>query len=126
MEIPEKTTLTQSMIVTEKDTAMQYGSGLLNVYATPAMIAFMENTAHMSVGQFLIEEETTVGIEISVKHLKATSLGGKVTCESVLMNVDGRKLTFSVKAWDENGIIGEGKHNRFIVNKEKFMSKILL
>ena len=126
MEIPEKTTLTQSMIVTEKDTAMQYGSGLLDVYATPAMIAFMENTAHKSVGQFLPEEETTVGIEISVKHLKATPLGGKVTCESVLMNVDGRKLTFSVKAWDENGIIGEGKHDRFIVNKEKFMLKILL
>ena len=126
MEIPKKTTLTQSMIVTEKDTAMQYGSGLLDVYATPAMIAFMENTTHKSVGQFLPEEETTVGIEISVKHLKATPLGGKVTCESVLINIDGRKLTFSVKAWDENGIIGEGKHERFIVNKEKFMAKIML
>lgn len=124
MEIPAKTTLTQSMIVTEKDTAIHYGSGLLDVYATPAMIAFMENTAHKSIGQYLPDEDTTVGIEISVKHLKATPLGGKITCESILTDVDGRKLTFQVKAWDEKGVIGEGIHERFIVNKEKFMAKL--
>ena len=124
MEIPANTTLTQTMRVTENDTAMRYGSGLLDVYATPAMIAFMENTAHQSVGKFLSDDETTVGIEVCVKHLKATPLGMTVTCEAALKNIDGRKLTFTVKAWDEKGLIGEGTHERFVVNKEKFLSKL--
>lgn len=123
--IKENISFKQTMVVAEKDTALQYGSGLLNVYATPAMIAFMENTAHKSIGEFLPNEETTVGIEINVKHQKATPMGMTVSCESVLKEVDGRKLVFEVKAWDEKGLIGEGTHTRFIVNKEKFMQKIL-
>ena len=110
--------------VSDKDTAKAYKSGLMEVFATPAMIALMENTAYTSVNDFLPEGFTTVGTLVNVEHTKATPLGAKVWCESVLESQEGRKLIFSVTAYDETGIIGQGTHERFIINVEKFMEKL--
>ncbi|MBE5784544.1 MAG: thioesterase [Clostridiales bacterium] len=110
--------------VLEKDTAASHGSGTLPVFATPAMIALMEKTAMESVAPFLQEGEGTVGTLINVKHSAATPLGGEVRCESELVEVDRRRLVFTVRAFDNRGMIGEGIHERFIVNNEKFMAKL--
>ena len=114
----------QEQKVEMKDTAKTYGSGLVEVFATPAMIALMENTAHTSVNDFLPEGFATVGTHLNIEHSKATPLGKKVWCESVLESQEGKKLTFSVTAYDETGIIGKGMHERFIINVEKFMDKL--
>jgi predicted thioesterase len=114
----------QEQQVEMKDTAKVYGSGLLEVFATPAMIALMENTAQTSVHEFLPQGFATVGTHLNVEHSKATPLGKKVWCESVLESHEGRKLIFSLTVHDETGIIGKGTHERFIVNVEKFMDKL--
>lgn len=113
--------LTQT--VTEADTALAHGSGTLKVFATPAMIALMEKTAMESVADSLEEGEATVGTLISVKHLSATPAGCAVTCECELAEVDGRRLVFKARAWDNAGAIGEGIHERFIIKTEGFMKK---
>lgn len=116
--------LTNSKTVTERDTAAVYGSGLHDVFSTPAMIAFMEQTAMRAVEACLNEGEGTVGTEINVKHVRATAVGKDVTCTATLQEVNGRRLLFHVEASDEKGIIGEGHHERFIIDNEKFISKI--
>ncbi len=121
MEIGIKNTLT--LTVGEKDTAAAHGSGTLKVFATPAMIALMEKTAMESVSDFLNEGEATVGTLINVKHISATPIGCRVTCESELIEVDGRRLVFKVRAFNNGGDIGEGVHERFIVKSEKFFEK---
>lgn len=113
----------QTMIVTEDKTAEVMGSGMLPVYATPAMIALMENTAASSVQEQLEEGQGTVGTLINVKHVSATPVGMEVTCETKLVEVDRKRLVFEVKAYDTAGIIGEGTHERFIIDNEKFMGK---
>ena len=114
---------TQTVEVVYENTATAVGSGVLEVFATPCMIALMEKTACDSVIPFLEDGDGTVGTEVNVKHLAATPIGMTVRCESELLNVDGRKLLFKVEAYDETGLIGEGMHERFIVNNEKFQSK---
>ncbi len=114
----------QDLIVTDDVTASSYGSGLVDVFATPAMIALMERTCQLSVQEFLDEGDMTVGTLVNVKHLKATPVGMRVECESELTLQDGRRLVFKVSASDERGQIGEGIHERFIVNREKFMHKL--
>lgn len=114
---------TKEIMVTNENTAKTMGSGTLDVFATPAMIALMENTAYESVASELEEGSGTVGTALNVKHVAATPVGMKVTCETELIKVDGRALTFSVKAFDEKGLIGEGEHERFIVFNEKFQTK---
>lgn len=109
--------------VAEKDTAVTHGSGTLEVFATPAMVALMENTAMNSVAPYLKEGEATVGTLLNIKHLSADPVGCTVTCESELVEVEGRRLVFKVTARDNKGVIGEGTHERFIINTEKFMSK---
>lgn len=109
--------------VTNENTAATMGSGTLDVFATPAMIALMENTAYKSVAEELEEGSGTVGTALNVKHVAATPVGMKVICETELVKVEGRALTFSVKAFDETGLIGEGEHERFIVYNEKFQAK---
>lgn len=111
-------------LVTEKETAAYYGSGLLNVFATPAMIALMENAAHRLAKLSLSQTQDTVGSEINVKHTRATPLGAKVSAEATLTSVDGKKLIFSVKAFDELGEIGYGTHIRYIIDPIKFMERI--
>jgi predicted thioesterase len=109
--------------VTGKDLASKVGSGLVDVYATPAMIALMEEASHRCVGNYLPEGCITVGIEIHVRHLKPTPRGMKVKCESVLKRTEGLKLFFEVEVWDEEGRIGSGMHTRYVVNKNDFMRK---
>lgn len=117
--IKNKTEIT----VTERDTAIAHGSGTLEVFATPAMAAMMENTAMNSVAPYLNEGEATVGTLLEVKHLSATPVGCTVVCESELAEIDGRRLVFKVTARDNKGLIGEGTHERFIVLAEKFVNK---
>ena len=113
----------QEVIADETNSAKTMGSGTLDVFATPAMIALMEETAWKSVAEELEEGCGTVGIHLDVSHDAPTPLGMTVTCESELIAVDGRKLTFRVEAKDERGTIGKGIHERFIVNDEKFQVK---
>jgi len=116
-------TFVQKITVQESQTAAVYGSGLLPVYATPALIALMENTAMQMID--LPEGCSSVGIAISVKHLKASAVGEEITCKATLTEVEDRKYTFSIQANDSTGdIIGEGIHERFVVNVEKFLGKL--
>lgn len=112
-----------TVTVTPKDTALTHGSGTLEVFATPAMVALMEKTSMESAAEYLDEGEATVGTLINVKHLSATPVGCTVTCESELTEVDGRRLVFAVKTWDNGGIIGEGVHERFVIKAERFFEK---
>jgi predicted thioesterase len=113
-----------STVVDEKKTANFYGSGNLEVYATPALIALMENSAKDCVQGELEQGFTTVGTEINVRHIKATPMGMKVEAKAYLERVEGKRLFFKVEAYDEKGKIGEGSHIRYIVNEEEFMRKI--
>lgn len=113
----------QQVTVDSNNSARTMGSGTLEVFATPAMIALMEKTAWKSVADALDEGCGTVGISLDVKHSAATPLGMTVTCESELIEIDGRRLVFQVTAKDEAGVIGEGRHERFIVNNDKFQAK---
>ncbi len=112
------------LTVDAENTALALGSGDMEVLATPAMVALMENAAMKAVADYLPEGSTTVGVEISTSHLKASAVGANVVAEATLDEVDGRRLVFSLKAWDDAGVIGEGKHTRFIVDRERFLSKL--
>jgi predicted thioesterase len=114
----------KTIVVTDKYTASAWGSGSLDVFATPAMIAFMEGAAHSAVEKFLPPHWSTVGTEINIKHLAATPLGMKVIAKAELLCAAGRALSFRVEAFDETGKIGEGTHSRFIIENEKFMAKV--
>lgn len=111
------------VMVNASNTAEALKSGLLPVFATPMMVALMEDAAAKSVQPHLIEGQTTVGTLVNVKHLGATPEGMEVRAESELIEVDGRRLVFDVRAYDESGLVGEGKHERFIIDAERFMEK---
>jgi predicted thioesterase len=114
---------TKSIRVTQELTAKAVGSGALDVYATPAMAALMEATCAESVGAYLHEGETTVGTLLNIRHLSATPMGLSVRCESRLDEADGKRLVFFVEAFDDAGLIGEGVHERIIVDAARFMKK---
>ena len=114
---------TAEKLVEEWDTAAFMGSGVVTVFATPAMILLMELAARNAVQDHLPDGSTTVGTLVNVQHVAATPLGAKVSATAVLKQIDGRKLTFDVKATDKNGIIGKGVHERAIIDIERFMSK---
>lgn len=111
------------MTVTERDTARSAGSGTLEVFATPAMIALMEKTCYEAVQPYLDEGQSTVGTKLDVAHISATPVGMTVVSECVLTEIDGRRLIFSVEAKDETGPIGKGIHERFIINCDRFYEK---
>ena len=111
------------IVVTEDRTAKAMGSGELPVFATPAMIALVEETCWRSVADELESGQGTVGTMLDVRHVSATPVGMKVWCKSELVGVDGRKLTFSVKVFDEAGLVGEGTHERFIIDNKRFLEK---
>jgi len=112
------------IVVTPQDTAKSYGSGLVEVFATPAMVALMEKTALQLVAPFLEDGKNTVGTEISVKHVKATPLGKTIQSFAKLVEVNGPKLKFEVEAYDEDGLIGTGIHKRFIIDEKAFMESL--
>jgi len=106
-----------------KDTARAVASGLAEVFATPSMIALMENAAYLALQPLLPEGMSTVGVRIDAKHIAATPMGLKVWAEAVLVEADGRRLTFDIEAFDEKEKIGEARHERFIIDEQKFMSR---
>lgn len=114
----------EKMVVTHRDTAAVYGSGALEVFATPAMIALMEKTSLMSVSHKLSGDDTTVGTSVKINHLKASPVGAAIRCIAKLIEIDRRRLVFEVKCFNGETLIGEGTHERFIVNGKKFMDKL--
>lgn len=110
--------------VTKDKVASKYASGTVDVYATPAMIALMEYAAHSCVEPMLPQGWATVGTRLDVRHLAATPVGMEVKATARLLEVEGRKLLFEVEAFDDKEKIGAGIHERYIVNLEKFMSKV--
>ena len=112
-----------SEVVVYEKCAKAVGSGDREVYATPAMIALIEKTAVKALEGALEENLTTVGTLLNVKHLSATPIGMQVSAKCTLVEVDKKRLVFNVEAYDECGLIGEGTHERFIVDKERFMAK---
>jgi predicted thioesterase len=113
----------QEMIVSKRDTAKVHGSGTLDVLATPRMIALVEETAWKSIAEHLEPGMGSVGIRVDIRHLAATPVGMKVWCETVVSEVEGRKLSFHAAVYDEAGKIGEGAHERFLVDEVKFQEK---
>lgn len=110
-------------IVSENNSAAAMKSGELNVYATPSMIALMEQAAYKSVAGELEEGMGTVGTLMNVSHISATPLGMEVTAKTELTEIDRKRLVFHVEAFDERGKIGEGTHERFIIDNRKFQEK---
>ncbi len=115
---------TSETVVSNENTAITMGSGDLKVFATPCMIALIEKSANDCVRSCLEIGQGTVGTLVNVTHVAATPLNMKVKAESELVEVDRKRLVFKVKASDERGIIGEGVHERFIIDNEKFMGKV--
>ena len=113
------------MLVTDAVTARNVGSGTVAVLATPMMIALMEKTCLQSVRPFLKEGQDTVGTRVDVSHTAATPVGMTVRCESELVEIDRRRLVFRVTARDDAGVVGEGLHERFIIDIAKFQAKAL-
>jgi len=110
--------------VNDETLASRWGSGIVEVFSTPAMIGLMENAAEKAVRPFLEEGETTVGTRVEVKHLAPTPRGMKVKATATLLKVEGRRLVFKVEAWDEAERIGEGEHERFVVDRTRFMNRV--
>lgn len=109
--------------VAQDKTAKVMGSGTLDVFATPAMVALMEQTAAQSVQDLLDDGITSVGTKINVEHLSADPVGIEVTCQSTLIDVDNRKLCFDIVVSDKHGIVGKAYHERFLIKSESFMTK---
>lgn len=110
--------------VTEQITAYQVGSGSARVLATPWMIAYMERTAHRLLTCCLPEGHTSVGTLVNVRHLAATPLGGEVRVEVEVLSMEGNRVYFSVRAWDEVELIGEGEHERAVIETERFLRRV--
>ena len=117
-------TYTSTTVVDNSNTAVALGSGDMDVFATPAMVALMENAAMNAVAPHLEQDQTTVGTQITTSHIKASALGATISATATLTAVDGRSLTFSIVASEGDKTIGEGTHTRFIVDRERFLSKL--
>ena len=114
---------TSKTTVDKTNTALALGSGDMEVFATPAMVALMENAAMNAVAPHLEAGQTTVGSQITTSHLAPSFLGATVTATATLTAVEGRKLTFEIEAHEGDIVIGSGTHTRFIVDRERFMAK---
>ena len=110
--------------VTDADSASNWGSGLVPVFSTPALVGLMESTAVAALTGRLAPGQTTVGAHIDVRHLAATPIGMQVRARAELMGVEGRRLVFKIQAWDESELIGEADHERFVVDEAKFIGRV--
>lgn len=115
---------TSSLVVEDRHLALSVGSGDLPVIGTPVMLSLMENAAMLAVSPELGDDESTVGSMITSSHVRPTAPGDTITATATLEAVEGRKLTFRVEAHDSKGVIGEGSHVRYIINKTKFLAKL--
>lgn len=115
---------TSTTTVETSNTALAFGSGDIEVYATPAMVTLMENAAMNAVAAHLEDGQTTVGSQITTTHIKPSALGATITATATLTAVEGRKLTFAVEAHDGETLIGSGTHVRYIVDRERFLAKL--
>lgn len=115
---------TATTTVNQNNTAKALGSGDMDVFATPAMVALMENAAMNAVAPHLEAGQTTVGTQITTSHIKASALGATISATATLTAVDGRSLTFAITAREGDKVIGEGTHTRFIVDRERFLAKL--
>ena len=115
---------TATTTVNQNNTALALGSGDMEVFATPAMVALMENAAMNAVAPHLEAGQTTVGTQITTSHIKASALGATISATATLTAVDGRSLTFAITAREGDKVIGEGSHTRFIVDGERFLAKL--
>ena len=122
--LKEGLTHTSRLVVSEAVTAARLGSGDMAVLGTPALLALMENAAMLAVAEHLPEGATTVGGHIDASHLKPSAVGAEVSATASLTKVDGRRLHFKLEAHEGDALIGEGTHVRFIVERERFMSKL--
>ena len=123
-DIPRQVFAKQRLVVERIHLASEIGSGSVEVLATPMMIALMEAAAVEAVQEYLPEGWTTVGISVDVEHLRPSPLGEVVIAEAILVKREDRELNFSVAAADSSGVIGQGNHKRFIVDREAFMGKL--
>jgi fluoroacetyl-CoA thioesterase len=114
----------QTFIVQEDETAGHVGSGSLRVLATPSLIGYMERLARKFMDEKLPEGMTSVGVRVDVSHLAATPVGGKVRVRCEIVGLEGRRVDFSVDAWDELEKIGEGRHQRFVIDVDRFMKRL--
>ena len=112
-----------STLVEREDTAREVGSGSLLVYATPCMVALMEGAACEAIEEAMDDTKTTVGTELNIQHLSATPVGLEVRAEAEVVAVEGKVITFEVRAFDDAGEIGKGTHKRVIVPVQKFLDK---
>ena len=110
--------------VTESLLATRLGSGSIAVYATPAMIALMESAAVAAIDPLLPEGQVSVGVALQVRHLAATPPGQEVRARAEVVNVEGRRVTFRVQAWDEQELIGEGTHTRYVIDVARFVERV--
>lgn len=122
--IPVKSERTEKFLVEEKHIADFLGSGKVAVLSTPSMILMMEHTAMLHAQEHLPEGWITVGTKVNIRHLKASKKGAEITVHALLKEQDRKKLIYEVSAYDGETKIGDGEHERFIVNKEKFMSSL--
>jgi len=113
-----------TVTVGPESTAIRYGSGLVEVFATPAMIALMEKTAQDSIQPHIADGQITLGTEICVSHSRAVGIGAQVNCKSLLIETDGRKFRFEVSVFNNDGMIGKGYHVRMMADKDRFMHKL--
>lgn len=123
MELEIGMTGSAEITVSNKNTAKAMGSGDLDVFATPAMIALMERAATNAVKECLSKENSTVGTMINIRHIAATPLGINVSAKATLTAIDGKKLIFRVEAYDSKEMIGEGQHERFLIEIGKFIER---
>ena len=116
--------LETTFTVEAQHSAQHLGSGSLRVLATPIMIAFMENTSHRLLAQHLPQGYSSVGVLVNVRHLAPTPLGCSVRVRSEITEVDGLKVTFKVQAWDESEPVGEGQHQRMVIDQARFLRRV--
>lgn len=108
-----------------RESAAAVASGALDVFSTPSLVALFESTALQAVDPLLEPGHATVGIEISVRHLKATRIGQRVRCSVKITAVEGKRISFDGEMWDEQGKIGEGSHVRYVVNQAEFLKRLV-